>query len=115
MDQRKTADFVDELMERAFSLPAPEMPDFASISKEESPLQELKDEELYQGENPYFHPQVFPAVMSCGGNMKKSGIEAKPAFRRAFCRVFSCFSGVPPLHFPDGSAGILQPYSVHFS
>ena len=46
MDQRKTADFVDELMERAFSLPAPEMPDFASISKEESPLQELKDEEL---------------------------------------------------------------------
>ena len=38
--------YVDELMERAFSLPAPEMPDFASISKEESPLQELKDEEL---------------------------------------------------------------------
>ncbi len=46
MDQRKTADLVDELMERAFSLPAPEMPDFASISREESPLQELKDEEL---------------------------------------------------------------------
>ena len=46
MDQRKTAEFVDDLMERAVSLPAPEMPDFASISKEESPLQELKDEEL---------------------------------------------------------------------
>ena len=30
MGQRKTADFVDELMERAFALPAPEMPDFAS-------------------------------------------------------------------------------------
>ncbi|WP_295809347.1 hypothetical protein [uncultured Victivallis sp.] len=46
MDQRKTADFVDELMMRAFSLPAPEMPDFASIPREESSLLELKDEEL---------------------------------------------------------------------
>ncbi len=46
MGQRKTTDFVDELMERAFALPAPEMPDFASISREESPLQELKDEDL---------------------------------------------------------------------
>ncbi len=46
MDQRKTADFVDELMMRAFSLSAPEMPDFASIPREESSLLELKDEEL---------------------------------------------------------------------
>lgn len=46
MDQRKTADFVDELMMRAFSLPAPEMPDFSSIPREESSLLELKDEEL---------------------------------------------------------------------
>lgn len=46
MDQRKTADFVDELMMRAFSLPAPEMPDFSSIPREESSLLELKDEDL---------------------------------------------------------------------
>ena len=46
MDQRKTADFVDELMARAFSLPAPEMPDFSSIPREESSLLELKDEDL---------------------------------------------------------------------
>ena len=46
MDQRKTADFVDELMMRAFSLPAPEMPDFASIPRAESSLLELKDEDL---------------------------------------------------------------------
>lgn len=46
MDKKKTVDFVDELMDCAFSLPAPAMPDFSSIARDESPLQELKDEDL---------------------------------------------------------------------
>lgn len=46
MDKKKTVDFIDELMDCAFSLPAPAMPDFSSIARDESPLQELKDEEL---------------------------------------------------------------------
>ncbi len=46
MDKKKTVDFVDKLMAHVFSRPAPAMPDFSSIVRDESPLQALKDEDL---------------------------------------------------------------------